>query len=470
MDDVNIRKEINMQAKDITNILKKIGKILIIILFILGSILVAKQHEHWSDEAQSFLLARDNSLLDLFSAMKYEGTPPLWVLIIKLFIFVGGNYDTFYIIPIIFSTIGLVIFEFKIKVPWLIKVIFPFTYFIFYQYTIVARSYCIVFPLLMLIISIYEKRFEKPILFAIILFFFMNISLHTLVISGSLYLIFLIDLFKRKSFKEQKIILACVLIFVELLLVCLCAIPAKDCSFVPRKGENIVHVIIEATIGSNLNKIFEFITIIIIFLICMFNLERNQIIDFLILILPVTMVLVFITFQNWHIGIIWLIIFSGFIINKSINNKIFIKVLSLIVCLTQLYWTICSINYDINNNYSASKDVAIFLKENNYARKNIYGLGYSVTAIQPYFDYNIFKNQNTDKSFYLWKKNNGYMDLEEIINNKADIYIISKFYQNSYYKVIDELEKKDYKKYEFNGYTYIKDNIYESEGYIVYIK
>ena len=122
-------------------------KTLIIITFIILSIIIADKHEPWSDEAQSYLLARDTNFIEIFKYMKYEGTPPLWVFIIKIFLSLGGTYQTFYILPIIFSTIGLILFEYKIKVPWYIKIIFPFTYFLFYQYTIVVRSYCLVFPL-----------------------------------------------------------------------------------------------------------------------------------------------------------------------------------------------------------------------------------------------------------------------------------------------------------------------------------
>ena len=67
-------------------------------------------HEHWSDEAQSFLLARDTKLSELFHYGKYEGTPPLWFLIIKLFLALGGTYGTFFLLPILFSTIGLILF------------------------------------------------------------------------------------------------------------------------------------------------------------------------------------------------------------------------------------------------------------------------------------------------------------------------------------------------------------------------
>ena len=137
-----------------------IVKLLIIILFVILSLFVSSTHEYWSDEAQSFLLAKDTSFLEMFKYMKYEGTPPLWVLTIKLFILLGGTYKTYFILPIIFNTIGLILFEYKIKCPWYIKILFPFTYFIFYQYTIVVRSYCLIFPLLMLIVLLYKDRFK----------------------------------------------------------------------------------------------------------------------------------------------------------------------------------------------------------------------------------------------------------------------------------------------------------------------
>lgn len=471
MDDVKeltIVKKINDKKKK--EIIKNIGKTLTIVVFVIASIVVANKHEHWSDEAQSFLLARDNSLFELYGYMKYEGTPPLWVTVLKMFICLGGTYETLFILPIIFSIIGLIIFEFKIKAPWYIKVLLPFTYFVFYQYTIVARSYCMVFPMLMFVALIYEKRFEKPILYAIILFFLMNISLHTLIISGSLYLIFLIDMFKNKKYKEKRIIVACILIFMELFLAMLCTIPASDCAYVPNSGENLPHVILEATMGSNSHELFELIMAIIIIEILVVTLKKNQIINFFILMVPVVAVLMFITFQGWHIGIVWLILFTSLIINNSINKNIVIKIFVVIICLTQIYWTISSVNYDFNNNYSASKNIAEFLKENNYEEKKIYGLGYSITAILPYFEQNIFENQNTDKSFWFWRENKGYMTGQEILDNEADIYIISKFYVWQYYQIMNELYNRGYTRLEFVGHTYIKTDIYESEGYYLYTK
>ena len=445
-------------------------KILIIIVFTMLLLYFANTHEHWSDEAQSFLLARDNSFQEIMYWIKYEGTPPLWVLIIKCFIILGGTYKTFYLLPIIFSVIGVSIFELKIKAPWYIKLLFPFSYFIFYQYSIIARSYCLIFPLLMIILLIYDKRLKKSILYATILFFFMNISLHTLIISGSLYLLFLIDVYKDNKFKSKRNLIACIMIFFELLLTMIWTLPNSDCSFIGNGGNTIFHVISEATIGNDFNIMLEIIvTIFMIGIIIFKNKGKkvNDLIRLLILFVPVLMVYLFITYQVWHVGIIFFLILFYFIIDNSINTNKLIQISFVVILVVQIYWSLCSLGYDYKNNYSASKDVAEFLIKNNYDNESICGLGYSVTAIQPYFNRNIFENQNTNKSFYFWKKNNGY---DNIMKTNKDIYVISKFYKYDYIEEIEWLEENNYRRIDFNGYTYKKSKIYESEGYYIYIK
>lgn len=448
-----------------------VAKVAVIILFVVLAIIVANSHEHWSDEAQSFLIARDNSFSEIMYYIGYEGTPPLWFFVIKIFILLGGTYQSFYILPIVFSTIGITIFEFKIKAPWYIKIIFPFTYFIFYQYTIVDRSYCLVFPTLMLIAYFYNKRFDKPIIYALILFVFMNISLHTMVIAGSFYLLFLIDIFKEKKIKNKKIIISCILIFLELLCTLLYTIPNKDCSFGGNGGAPIIHIISEATIG-NKNKLNmeEIIRILLVIAVLMAIKEKKivEVLRLVILVLPVIMVLKIITYQVWHVGVIFLLLFTYCIISDLINSKKIVKISLLVILIVQTYWSICTTNYDINNNYSASKDAATFLKEIDCQDKTTYGIGYYVTAIAPYFENNIFKNVNTNKSFYLWKTDKDEIPLDEIVESEADIYIIPIW--DEYEDIVEELEKENYDKYNFYGNTYVKTRTYEKEGYYIFVK
>lgn len=470
-----------------------IYKILIIVFFVIGAILVANVHEPWSDEAQSFLLARDNSLNEIMYYAKLEGTCPLWFIIIKLFISLGGNYKSYYIVPILFTTIGLFIFEFKVKAPKEIKVLFPFTYFIFYQYSIVARSYCLIFPCLMAICSIYRKRKEKPLIYCLLLLFLMNICSYTLVIAGSLYLIDILELFNKKSvsdlynkniFKKIKNIklknedvLPLIVIFLELLFSLLMLIPDKNCNFRGNGGRSFGYIIYHATIGSmnTFDNIYlTIVTAVIIFLIIYAIIkekERSKIFLFsCILLIPLILENMFLTCQMWHIGIVTIMIFTVFILNNMINTNKLIKNMLIVICIVQIMWTIGSIGYDIKNNYSASKDVANFLIENNYEEKNVYGLGFDITAILPYFKNNIFKNQNSEKSFWIWSESNGYIQNENLLNDEADIYVISDFYRKSYKNLITKLQNNGYREYYFSGSLYTKVFKYENKGYIVFQK
>ena len=367
----------------------------------------------------------------------------------------------------------MAIFEFKIKAPWYIKLLLPFTYFIFFQYSIVARSYCLVFPLLMIIASMYDKRLEKPILYAIVLFLFMNISLHTLVLAGSLYLLFLIDLYRSNKIKEKKNIVACITIFLELLITMLYAMPYKDCAYIPKEAAPIWHTISEATIGSEQSDFIEILISLIIVITILFVIAKNKskenIIILAIFLIPVIAVLSIVTYQPWHVGIIFLSLLTYCIITGMLKKEKIIQYMFIVICAVQIYWSANSVLYDINNLYSSSKVVANFLKE-NYEDSVIYGLGYSTTGIEAYFDKNIFENRNTDKSFYLWNEDNGYYNEEKLLENKADVYVVSLFYTFKYKDIMDTLKDEGYTRYMTNGYTYIKDHIYEIEGYIIYTK
>lgn len=107
--------------------------IVILISFIILAIIFSNYHEHWSDEVQSWLIARDNSVLEIIKYTKYEGTPCLWFLILKLFINLGFTIDSFYLIPIIFTSIGLYLLLFKTNIPWYIKILFHFHILYFFK-------------------------------------------------------------------------------------------------------------------------------------------------------------------------------------------------------------------------------------------------------------------------------------------------------------------------------------------------
>jgi hypothetical protein len=99
------------------------------------------QHEPWFDEAQAWLLARDSRLLDLINIhLRYEGSPGLWHLILSPVAQSGFPYASLNRIGALFAMFGVANFLLYAPFPLFIRILFPFSYFMLYQYAIVARS------------------------------------------------------------------------------------------------------------------------------------------------------------------------------------------------------------------------------------------------------------------------------------------------------------------------------------------
>ena len=131
--------------------------------FVCMGVFAGLHHEPWADEAQSWLIARDNNnLIDLLKAVKYEGTLPTWHLINKAFQLAGLDYDHMFVIPLVFSAIGVILLFFTDAPLWS-KIMLPFSFFVVYQNSVVARQYAMVFPAMMLIVIFYRKRFDVPV-------------------------------------------------------------------------------------------------------------------------------------------------------------------------------------------------------------------------------------------------------------------------------------------------------------------
>ena len=141
--------------------MKKIN-IIVFIIFAFLALVIGISHEPWADEAQSWIIARDASVGEIiWDISRYEGTFPLWFLTLKFFISIGLRYEYIYIVPTIISSLGLFVFLKKVDAPKYVKVLLPFTYYVFFQYTVVSRSYCYLFLAFSWWASIYKDRLNE---------------------------------------------------------------------------------------------------------------------------------------------------------------------------------------------------------------------------------------------------------------------------------------------------------------------
>ena len=165
---------------------------LVFLLYVATIAFAILHHLASDDEAQAWLLARDNSLHDLLlRRMHYEGAPGLWVTILWAAIRLHLPFQAINWIGGAFACVGVLILLFRSPFPPIIRWLLPFTFFFAYQYAVIARPYTLFSALTFLLCILYTQRSPRPILFALVAGVLANIGLHAAVLAGVFCLIYL---------------------------------------------------------------------------------------------------------------------------------------------------------------------------------------------------------------------------------------------------------------------------------------
>lgn len=162
-------------------------------------------HESWADEAQSWMVTRDNSLVSLFQHLPREGHPPLWYLVLFPFAKAGLPYEIVKIVAACITFAGVYLLMFRTKLPVVLRLLLPFSYMLLYEFSIFGRNYCLVILLLAAIISIYQKRFDKPWLFALLVVGLYNSHVLIITFCMGLTALYLVDAIQYKRLNGQTI-------------------------------------------------------------------------------------------------------------------------------------------------------------------------------------------------------------------------------------------------------------------------
>lgn len=462
--------------------MKKIN-IIVFIIFAFLALVIGINHEPWADEAQSWIIARDASVSEIiWDVSRYEGTFPLWFLTIKLFISLGLKYEYFFVIPIIISLIGLLVFLKGVKAPTIVKILVPFTYYIFYQYTIVARSYCYLFLALSLWATYYKNREEKYLPYTLSLVLLSMISMHGMIISGVLGIIFIVENVNKKKVKE--IVSVSTICICTWIIECIILFPRMDLYMnvaLSHSIKTVVEGIFNTVfVGTNIVEfIFSGIGIALTVIVGIYLIRvKDESICITSLCLIVFMCLI--RLVSHHLGILYLVILFGVLSNYDVlksKYKLFERLFIVMLVVYVSYSGISSIN-DFKNNYSAAKQIAIYIEENNIDKSEIYRFGYKQVAILPYFESNLFAN--TDKTIYEWKQSNtdfyDYVnfDKEKIVEKNKDSwpeYILVENENTEKIMMINELIQ-DTDKYDLiysaEGKLYYKNTFIDTENFNLY--
>lgn len=177
------------------------GVLCLFVVLLLGTMYV---HEPWFDEAQAWLIARDAPFKDILWLLPhYEGHPPFFHLLLSIPAKLGIGWKWgLRGIGVLFSIASAYLIIFKAPFPRCIRLVLPFTYFLFYQYGVIIRPYNIIVFIMCLLAIYFPQKDKRPGLFVSLLTALCACHLFGIAIAGGITVAWLWDMKAGRPWKE----------------------------------------------------------------------------------------------------------------------------------------------------------------------------------------------------------------------------------------------------------------------------
>lgn len=414
------------------------------------------RHEPWFDEAQAWLLARDASPWSLFAHhLRYEGSPGLWHVILLLPAKAGLPYATLNVIAAALGSFAAYLLLRHSPFPPLVRALLPFTYFLLYQYAVVARSYALLAPLLFLLAIVWPERVRRVYVLTVLLVLLANVSAHGALIAGSLLLVHLLDVWRTRrvlgrDVLRRQLVAAGAFGLVTVLLI-LQLRPPPDLSNPVQREVGLSSLrtlgkVIDGTLTG-----FWPISLLAAVTTLLWFWRSGFLTLFLV---PGSALVLFLTFiyrNPWHDGLV--LLFTIFALWVSLadrrpraRNALWPRRLMLggllVVSAVQIAWTATSYRYDLSHSASGSEALARYIRAHgdgktiyatnfvpsDFERVSPHWGGWPAFSVQPYFDHNVFANfhEGRQPSFWEWTYENDLVDApRRILQARPDWIVLN---------------------------------------------
>jgi len=382
-----------------------------------------RYHEKWADEAQAWLLARDLDLKTLwFHELRYEGSPGLWhtILWIAQHVF-HASYAAIGPIGLVFATAGVALLIFKAPFPRYIRWPLAFTYFMVYQYAVIARPYTLL-PFLAFAAAIFFKDFQHPERLTVVLVLLANLSLHGTILAGCFGLVYLIEAIQSWRTLEERVrnrfVICAGVMVLCFLFVFVILKPTSDVEeFALKEVLAELPPAVQAQQPTTLRKLTSVLSgafldwwapsVLFVVLTGAWCYFRKK---FLVFALPtLSLIALYSIIHGYahHHGTVFIAVITavwiswpsddewkGFALIKRRGMQGIIALL-LCLCTLNIWDASVAIDHEYLYPYSGADDAARYLKSVGADRGPIFGLLYGVAGVQAYFDQNIFANMPT---------------------------------------------------------------------------
>lgn len=373
---------------------------------------ILQHHEPWADESQSWLLARDLDLKTLwFHELRYNGTPGLWHTILWIAQhWCHAPYAALGVIGMLCAAVGVAFILWKAPFPRPLSYLLVFSYFLVYQYAVVARSYNLL-PLLMFIAAYFYRDRSRPVRMTVVLMLLANVSVHGTLLAAALSVCYLIEALKERQKLSDPVrsrYLFCVAaILLTFLFVFVIVKPMPDVAVFANHritGPRLIRL--EAIVAYAFLD-HPAISAVFLLLASVWCLKRGKVLPF---VLPVALMLLFFVAvygRPHHHGTAFLAAIAGLWIAWPTQSEMrefshgerlgTYGITSLLVCLfcVNIWDAAVAMQNDYRYPYSGSADAASFLKQVRADKTTVFGYTYGMSAVQAYFDRNILANNPT---------------------------------------------------------------------------
>ncbi len=429
--------------------MKKIKKILtkeniLFLVYVISTFLISMHHENWFDEGQAWQIVKYNSLTSLFSALKYEGHPCLWYILIMPFAKLGFPYRTINVICLVSMWCASFLLIKNSKFRFITKIAILATVPYIYVYPSIARSYSLV-PLFCSILAICRGNKKYAFIYSITLALFANLHVYTLVIS----IVFVLEFFVKEilmqndiQLKRKNRIYFFIMLFGIIFSILTLYGSIEKCNIVYRtkytKAEvwqKVKDYIIGCLVTFTQNRnILSVILAVVFIVMCVILINYDKfgmtvMLSFIAISIYAYIFLVYwIQIEKISMYIVVIVCLLWNLKDKyyESNEKIILKKNGIIIDLIIIIISICTLKYgygkltsDIKLKYCVSEEIAEFIKE-NIDNQSIIISGMLDASVQAYLgenEYN-FVRWNTWKQgrYSVWtKEEQDYGDVEKVI-------------------------------------------------------
>jgi hypothetical protein len=409
-------------------------------------------HEKWADEAQAWLIARDLPLSTIwFHELRYEGSPGLWhtILWIAQHVF-HAHYDSLGLIGAVGALAGVALLIFKAPFPRYIRWPLAFTYFMVYQYAVIARPYTLM-PLFAFAAAVQFKDRNHPERMTIVLVLLANLSLHGTILAGCLGFVYLLDAVRvwntldaqvRKRYWISVAVMLAVFAFIVVILKPtpdveefalkreIAALPESSRALFPTALQKLGTV----TSGAFLDWLGPSVVFVSLTAAWCFTRRRT-----LVFALPVAAMIGFYAKVHGaphHHGTAFIAAVTALWIawpdlEERRSASLFqrralqsMAVLLLCMCVVNVWDAGIAINREYLYPYSGAADAANYLKSVGADGGLVFGFLMGIAGVEAYFDHKVFANTSTTYFHHGLPLVANNLDVEELRRVKPD-YVVA---------------------------------------------